>query len=43
MDGEAEELGLAEWLAVEDCLLLHSASEVATVHMKAARLDSETI
>lgn len=36
MDGEAEELALAEWLAV-DCLLLHSASEAATVHMKAAR------
>lgn len=28
-DGVAEELGLAEWLATEECLLLHSASKAA--------------
>lgn len=38
VDGDTEEFGLAEWLAADDCLLLHSGSEAATVHINKAWL-----
>lgn len=38
MDGDTEEFGLAERLAADDCLLLHSANEAATVHINKACL-----
>jgi len=38
VDGDTEEFGLAERLAADDCLLLHSANEAATVHINKACL-----
>lgn len=35
-DGDTEGFGLAERLAADDCLLLHSANEAATVHINKA-------
>lgn len=36
VDGDTAAFGLAERLAADDCLLLHSANEAATVHINAA-------
>lgn len=38
VDGDTAEFGLAERLAADDCLLLHSANEAATVHINKACL-----